>query len=89
MAKVGRPTDEPKTRTIIIKLSDNERGMLDFLSKVSGKSRSEVVRILLKKAYAEISEIASEEFNILNELEERENAAMETIKKEWEKKNEI
>lgn len=41
--KMGRPTENPKTRRLEIRLSDSEAKMLDDCAKKMGKSRTDVI----------------------------------------------
>ena len=42
-AKIGRPTDDPKTERINVRVSKNEKSMLLECCKVLNKSQYEVV----------------------------------------------
>lgn len=42
--RTGRPTIEPKTSTLKVRLSENDIEKLDFLSKETNKSKSEIIR---------------------------------------------
>jgi len=51
MAKMGRPTDDPKGQRKNFRLSDNDIKKLEYCSKELGKPESEVVRISIDKLY--------------------------------------
>lgn len=51
MSPKGRPTDNPKTRRFEIRISEDEIKMLDYCCKETGKNRSDIVRLGIKKVY--------------------------------------
>lgn len=52
--RTGRPTDNPKNLNTRIRLSDKDVEMLEFCSNKTGKSKSEIIRIGIKKVYEEL-----------------------------------
>ena len=42
--KMGRPTSDPKTQTLKIRISDTDVQKLDFVSEKTGKSKAEIIR---------------------------------------------
>lgn len=51
---MGRPTDEPKTFSIRIRLSQTDIKVLDYCSKALGKPKSEIIRLGIKEVYKKI-----------------------------------
>lgn len=49
MAKMGRPTNNPRTHQFRIMLNDKENSSLEFCSEVLGISKADVMRMGLKK----------------------------------------
>ena len=49
--RTGRPTDNPKQERVGFRLSDEESRMLDYCCKVLGLSKTEVIRLGIKKMY--------------------------------------
>lgn len=54
MAKMGRPTNDPKGRRMNIRLSDNDVKKLEYCSKKLSVSDSEIVRMSIDKLYQEL-----------------------------------
>lgn len=52
--RTGRPTDDPKRNQYRIRLSDKEVEMLDYCCKITGLSKSDIVRQGIEKVYNEI-----------------------------------
>ena len=52
--RTGRPTDEPKNLSTRIRLSDEDVSMLEYCCKITGKNKSEIIRLGIKKVYDEI-----------------------------------
>lgn len=52
--KTGRPTDDPKSTLIHIRMSDNDLEKLDYCAKQTGMSKSEIIRKGIDKVYQEI-----------------------------------
>ncbi|MCR4755155.1 MAG: hypothetical protein K5868_06435 [Lachnospiraceae bacterium] len=52
MAKMGRPTDDPKGQRKNFRLSDNDIKKLEYCSKELNKPESEVIRISIDKLYS-------------------------------------
>ena len=51
MSPKGRPTDDPKTSTIKIRLSENDITMLEYCAEKTGLKKSEVIRQGVKELY--------------------------------------
>lgn len=54
MPRTGRPTDNPKTLSTRIRLSEQDVERLEFCSEKTGKSKAEIIRIGIKKVYEEL-----------------------------------
>ena len=54
IVRSGRPTDEPKILSTRIRLSKKDVEMLDFCSDKTGKKKSEIIRLGIKKVYEEL-----------------------------------
>lgn len=52
--RTGRPTEEPKTLSTRIRLSEEDVSMLEYCSKETGMKKSELIRLGIKKVYEEI-----------------------------------
>ena len=50
----GRPTDDPKTLSTRIRLSQNDIDKLDYCCNQTGKKKSEIIREGIDKVYTEI-----------------------------------
>lgn len=55
MSPKGRPTDNPKKGRFEIRTSAEEEEMLEFCCNVTGKKRTDIVRMGIKKMYEELS----------------------------------
>lgn len=51
----GRPTDNPKTLNTRIRLSENDVEKLEYCSKQTGKTKSEIIREGIDKVYNELN----------------------------------
>jgi len=49
--RTGRPTNNPKSERVGLRLSDEEIKMLDYCCKVLGLSKTEVIRNGIKEMY--------------------------------------
>jgi len=49
--RTGRPTEAPKTGRIELRLSDQDREMLEFCCEATGKTKAEVIREGIQKVY--------------------------------------
>ena len=49
--RTGRPTDDPKHSTIKFRISDEDIKRLDFISKKTGLSKSEILRQGIREIY--------------------------------------
>ena len=54
MSPKGRPTDNPKKGRFEIRTSEEEEKMLDYCCKITGKKRTYIVRMGIKKVYDEL-----------------------------------
>lgn len=52
--RTGRPTDDPKTNNMRIRLSDGDIEKLDYCCKSTGMSKAEVIRKGIREVYSEI-----------------------------------
>lgn len=52
--RTGRPTDNPKKHDTRIRMSDEDVEILNYCSKITGKSKADVIREGIRKVYAEI-----------------------------------
>ena len=50
----GRPTEEPKNLSTRIRLSDEDVSMLNFCCEVTGKNKSEIIRLGIRKVYEDL-----------------------------------
>lgn len=56
MSPKGRPTNDPKTLNTRIRMSDKDVEMLEYCTKVTGKSKAEIIREGIKEVYAKIKQ---------------------------------
>lgn len=54
MAKMGRPTTDPKEKSLLVRLSGKDMEKLDFCSEKTGKSKAEIMRIGIDRVYNEL-----------------------------------
>ncbi|HGK5813427.1 TPA: hypothetical protein ACJ3C3_000128 [Streptococcus agalactiae] len=54
MAKMGRPTSNPRDKYIGVRASKNEVEMLDFCTEKTGKSKTDILMEGLEKVYNEL-----------------------------------
>lgn len=52
--RTGRPTNNPKKHETRIRMSDEDILMLEYCSKVTGKSKSDIIREGIKAVYEKI-----------------------------------
>ena len=52
--RTGRPTDEPKNLNTRVRLSDDDVSMLEYCCKETGKKKSEIIRLGIRKVYEEL-----------------------------------
>lgn len=52
--RTGRPTDNPKKHETRIRMSDEDVAMLEYCAKVTGKSKSDIIREGIKEVYKKI-----------------------------------
>lgn len=53
--RTGRPTDDPKKLSTRIRLSDEDVFMLKYCCEQTGKKKSEVIRLGIRKVYEELN----------------------------------
>lgn len=51
MSPKGRPTDNPKTLSTRIRLSEEDIQRLDFCAEATGMNKSEIIRQGIKEVY--------------------------------------
>lgn len=51
MAPKGRPTDDPKTLSTRIRLSEDDVQRLDFCAQQTGKTKADIIRQGIKEVY--------------------------------------
>lgn len=49
--QIGRPTDDPKTLSTRIRLSQDDIDMLNYCVEITGKTKSEIIRQGIKVIY--------------------------------------
>ena len=54
--KKGRPTDNPKNHETRIRMSDEDVKLLEYCAKITGKSKSDIIREGIREVYAKITE---------------------------------
>lgn len=47
----GRPTDDPKILSTRIRLSNDDIRMLEYCAEVTGKKKSEIIRMGIREVY--------------------------------------
>ena len=52
--KTGRPTDDPKTLSTRIRMSDEDIKRLQFCCDKLGKTKAEIIRMGIQKVYDEL-----------------------------------
>lgn len=52
--KMGRPTDNPKTLNTRVRMSDIDIERLNFCCEITGKSKSEIIRMGIEKVYKDL-----------------------------------
>ena len=52
--RTGRPTDNPKSLSTRVRLSDTDVEMLEFCCKATGKKKAEIIRLGIEKVYKEL-----------------------------------
>lgn len=52
--RTGRPTDDPKTLNTRIRMSQQDIDKLNYCCKVTGKTKSEIIREGIDKVYNEL-----------------------------------
>ncbi|XVG95804.1 hypothetical protein ACGCUP_00825 [Eubacteriales bacterium KG125] len=51
---MGRPTDNPKTLNTRVRMSDIDIERLNFCCEITGKSKSEIIRMGIEKVYKDL-----------------------------------
>lgn len=54
MSPKGRPTNSPKNGRLEIRTSEKEEEMLAYCCNVTGKTRTDIVRMGIRKVYDEL-----------------------------------
>lgn len=54
VAKMGRPTDNPKTNQMRIRMSDEDVRMLEYCCEITNMSKADVIRMGISKVYQDI-----------------------------------
>ena len=54
MSPKGRPTDDPKTLSTRIRLSDEDIQRLAYCVQVTGMKKSEIIRMGIKEVYEKL-----------------------------------
>lgn len=49
MAKMGRPTDNPKTHNFVVRLTEEEFKLLEFCCQKTGLKKADVIRQGIRK----------------------------------------
>lgn len=52
--RTGRPTGNPKKHETRIRMSDEDVKILEYCCKVTGKSRSDIIREGIREVYAKL-----------------------------------
>ena len=52
--RTGRPTDNPKRHDTRIRKSDEDVEMLEYCCKVTGKTKTDIIREGIRKVYQEL-----------------------------------
>ena len=55
MSPMGRPSDDPKTKRLEMRISDKDLEKLDFCCKQTGLSRAELIRKGIQRTYEELN----------------------------------
>ena len=56
MSPKGRPTDDPKTLSTRVRLSEEDVQRLEFCTKMTGMTKAEVIRKGIKEVYDGLKE---------------------------------
>lgn len=54
MSPKGRPTDDPKTLSTRIRLSEEDVQRLEYCAEKTGMTKSEIIRLGIKEVYEEL-----------------------------------
>ena len=54
MAPKGRPTNDPKILNTRIRFSEEDLRMLEFCCEMTGKKKSEIIRMGIREVYEKI-----------------------------------
>lgn len=52
--RTGRPTNDPKTLSTRVRLSESDLKRLEYCSQATGKSKAEIIRQGIEKVYDEL-----------------------------------
>ena len=56
MSQMGRPTNEPKTISTHIRFSEEDIRRVDYCAKLTGMTRSDIIRQGIKEMYDRLKE---------------------------------
>lgn len=56
MSPKGRPTDDPKRHDTRIRMSDEDVVMLNYCAKMTGKSKSDIIREGIREVYKKVKQ---------------------------------
>jgi predicted DNA-binding protein len=59
--RTGRPTDDPKKNRMEVRLSEAEVERLEYCSRMTGKSKGEIIRIGIDTIYNQLKETETQE----------------------------
>lgn len=54
ISKIGRPTDDPKQKTVKFRISDKDIQRLEYCVENTGLSKSETLRLGIKEVYEKL-----------------------------------
>lgn len=54
LGKMGRPTDNPKTEILQVRLSEEDKNKLEYCSQLLNKPKAEIMRLGIEKVYQEL-----------------------------------
>lgn len=52
--RTGRPTDNPKRHETRIRMSDEDVELLEYCSKITGKTKAEIIRQGIREVYLKL-----------------------------------
>lgn len=54
-AKVGRPTKNPRTKNIGLRMTEEQANMLEQCVELTGKSKTDIIALGIEKVYKELT----------------------------------